>query len=104
MSLNFLTCQDLHRNDSGTEYDGEKAYRKICCIEVERSWSGNLGQPYKKIGKSSMVITRKIRKNHHCLNNTGTMEFEGSGEGRGDLDWSFEDLRQCGEDRKKQRR
>ncbi|KAJ9152449.1 hypothetical protein P3X46_026014 [Hevea brasiliensis] len=105
MSLNCLTCQDLQRNNSGTEYDQESIYRNLCCIKVERSWSGNLSPPpYEKIGKSSMTITRKIKKNHRRLNSTGAIAFKESGEPKlmrssgMRRDWSFEDLGQCGKD------
>ncbi|XP_012076249.1 uncharacterized protein LOC105637409 [Jatropha curcas] len=111
MSLNCLACQNMQRNNSGTEYDRETTSEKLCCLPVERSWSGNLGSPtYEKIGKSSMPIAKKIKKEHRRLNSTGILGFKGidepklvrsSGMRR---DWSFEDLKERDEERKERRR
>ncbi|EEF42419.1 uncharacterized protein LOC8284597 [Ricinus communis] len=110
MSLNCLTCRDLQRNNSGTEYDQEGHDRRICCIKVERSWSGNLTPPpYEQVGKgNSAVAARKIKKDHRRLKSMGAIAFKGTDEPKlirssgMRRDWSFEDLRQRGDQDRKE--
>lgn len=112
MSLNCLiTCQETQRTNSDKDIVHEKRYGKICCINIERSWSGNLSpQPYEKIRSGSMMIaTKKVKKGHCRLNSTGAVAFEGSGGPRlvrscgMRRDWSFEDLREREKKRKGER-
>ncbi|XP_038725797.1 uncharacterized protein LOC120016898 [Tripterygium wilfordii] len=111
MSLNCLTCQSSQRTNSEQEYCNRgKQCKKIFCIKVDRSWSGNLNpQPYKQIRSGSKVVAaQKMRNCHRRLNSTGAVIFEGSGAEPRLVrscgmrrDWSFEDLRQRRKEMKK---
>ncbi|KAL5791436.1 hypothetical protein ACOSP7_000030 [Xanthoceras sorbifolium] len=100
MSLNCLTCQTLQRTDSEKEY-GHEIYRTLCCIKVERSWSGNLTPPpppaYEQMRNGSMVATKNRKKSCRRLHSTGAV-YDGTDEPRlvrsagMRRDWSFEDL------------
>lgn len=106
MTLNCLTCQSLQRTNSDKEYGNGGPIKKLCCIKVERSWSGNLTPPpYEQIrngAHGSMVVTakKKVKKNHRRLNSTGAVAFTTNTEPKlvrsvgMRRDWSFEDLRQ----------
>ncbi|KAF5729705.1 hypothetical protein HS088_TW20G00069 [Tripterygium wilfordii] len=104
MSLNCLTFQSLQRTNSEQERCNHgKQCKKICCIKVNRSWSGNLSpQPYEQIRSGSKVVAaKKMRNCHRRLTSTGAVMFEGSGaeprlvrSSGMRRDWSFEDLRQ----------
>ncbi|MCL7049855.1 hypothetical protein MKW94_002726 [Papaver nudicaule] len=83
---------------------------KLCCIGVDRSWSGNLTPPpYEQIGNGSSVPTSKGRRGHHRrIHSTGILAFEGRNGESGEprlmrscgmrRDWSFENLRQIMEE------
>ncbi|KAK6947424.1 hypothetical protein RJ641_000897 [Dillenia turbinata] len=102
MSLNCLTCQGLPRTDSDRHYR-EETSSTLCCIKVERSWSGNLSpQPYEQIRKASFYaeeMKEEKAPRHRRLLTTGDIAFEETGEPRlirssgMRRDWSFEDLR-----------
>lgn len=114
MSLNCLTCQVLQRTDSsGSERDhnygkAKKACnRKLCCVNVDRSWSGNLTPPpyYEQIEKSAPLLGEHEKKKaaaknagHRRLFSTGGVAYEGSTEPKlvrsagMRRDWSFENL------------
>ncbi|PRQ18770.1 hypothetical protein RchiOBHm_Chr7g0209741 [Rosa chinensis] len=114
MSLNCLTCQVLQRTDSsGSErnYKQGKARkacnRKLCCVNMDRSWSGNLTPPpyYETIDRSAPLLGEngKKKKNaqkagHRRLCSTGGVAYEGSTEPKlvrsagMRRDWSFENL------------
>lgn len=114
MSLSCLTCQVLQRtNSSGSErsYKHRKAQkacnRKLCCVNMDRSWSGNLTPPpyYEKIDRSAPLLGEldKKKKNekkagHRRLCSTGGVAYEGSAEPKlvrsagMRRDWSFENL------------
>ena len=102
MSLNCLSCQDSQRSASEREcLQGKPHKKKLGCITVERSWSGNLSPPSRgQMGrKSTAVATRKmIKKEPHRLNSAGGVTFKGCEEPRlvrssgMRRDWSFEDL------------
>ncbi|KAJ4728682.1 putative Plant/MZA15-19 protein [Melia azedarach] len=111
MNLNCLACQNLQRTNSDKDYghEGHHHLRKLCCLKVERSWSGNLAPPpYEQISKGSRVVAaKKVKKSHRRINSTGAVAFE-SNNSEPKLvrsvgmrrDWSFEDLRQRNENRK----
>ncbi|KAJ6933134.1 hypothetical protein NC651_008527 [Populus alba x Populus x berolinensis] len=106
MSLNCLTCQDLQRSDSERENLQGKTHKnnKLCCIKVERSWSGKLSPPsYGQLGRNSTVFSarRVIKKEPRRLNIAGGVTFKGCDEPKlarssgMRRDWSFEDLRKA---------
>ncbi|KAJ7953458.1 putative Plant/MZA15-19 protein [Quillaja saponaria] len=104
MSLNCLTCQSIQRTDSERRGDYGKEYslRKLFCVQMERSWSGNMSPPsYEQIRSGAVeVVKKKIRRGgHRRIHSTGTVAFERDTEPRlvrscgMRRDWSFENLR-----------
>lgn len=108
MSLNCLNCSQVRRTNSDHACErkhGEvRNCKKICCVEVDRSWPGNLApQPYEQIcvKNATMLVAKKkvVRPGHRRLYTTGAAAFEGAAEPRlvrssgMRRDWSFEDLR-----------
>ncbi|KAF3449444.1 hypothetical protein FNV43_RR10172 [Rhamnella rubrinervis] len=117
MSLNCLTCSQVQRTNSDQACDRkhgkDRNCKKICCVQVDRSWSGNLAPPpYEHIfvKNASMLVAKKkvVKAGHRRLYSTGAVTFEGTAEPRlvrssgMRRDWSFEDLRP-GRDEKKGR-
>ena len=107
MSLNCLTCQQMQRSDSERQCSHEKPCRKLCCVKIDRSWSGNISPPpYEQInisksGPVAIGVIKKKKKEHRRLNSAGSIAFKGNhGEPRlvrssgMRRDWSFENLRQ----------
>ncbi|XP_030533487.1 uncharacterized protein LOC115743039 [Rhodamnia argentea] len=121
MSLNCLTCQAQRRVDLDLDYgcvDHEEP-RHLCCVMVDRNWSGPLASPSyeKKISRSGLLgpRTKKAKKGQRRLWGTGASSFgdkpmAGSGEARlvrssgMRRDWSFEDLRKRRDEKSKSRR
>ncbi|OVA02946.1 hypothetical protein BVC80_9095g153 [Macleaya cordata] len=105
MSISCLNCQTSKRSDREPDCG-----LRLCCIGVDRSWSGNLTPPpYEQIGNGSSVgVTSKGRKGHRRIHSTGVLAFEGRSGDSGEprllrscgmrRDWSFENLRQIREE------
>ncbi|KAL3737804.1 hypothetical protein ACJRO7_019344 [Eucalyptus globulus] len=126
MSLNCLTCQAQRKEDTELEYGciDEEGPRSLCCVLVDRNWSGPLVTPpapttpyYEHRSRSGPLGLRKkkAKKGHRRLWGTtasslGEKPIAGSGEARlvrssgMRRDWSFEDLRKMRDGKSKNRR
>ncbi|KAI6707519.1 hypothetical protein NL676_010481 [Syzygium grande] len=121
MSLNCLTCQAQRREDLDLDYgciDEEEGPHNLCCVIVDRNWSGPLATPsYEHISRSGPLglHMKKVKKGHRRLWGTAASSFRkkpmaGSGEARlvrssgMRRDWSFEDLRKMRDGKSKNRR
>nr|DAD24050.1 TPA_asm: hypothetical protein HUJ06_025513 [Nelumbo nucifera] len=108
MSLCCLSGEGSTMTEPDSEFVHEqvKPRFRLCCIGVERSWSGSLTPPpYNKIMRSESPTEMKNnrKKGHRRIHSTGAVAFgmeTGTGEPRllrsGGMrrDWSFEDLTQ----------
>ncbi|KAJ7943821.1 putative Plant/MZA15-19 protein [Quillaja saponaria] len=109
MTLSCFTCKTLQRTDSerGRDYGKENSLRKSC-LQIERSWSGNITPPYEQTKSGAIAVAKKkINKcGHRRIHSTGTVSFERNTEPRLGRscgmrrDWSFEDLRKKGKNKK----
>ncbi|KAF8027205.1 hypothetical protein BT93_E0194 [Corymbia citriodora subsp. variegata] len=120
MSLNCLTCQAQRKEDRELDHGcvDEEGPSNLCCVLVDRNWSGPLAPPtYEHISRSAPLGVRKkkVKKVRRQLcgiaaSSLGEKPMAGTGEARlvrssgMRRDWSFEDLRKMREGKSKNRR
>lgn len=120
MSLNCLTCQAQRRENLDLDCGciKEEGPYNLCCVMVDRNWSGPLASPsYEHISRSGPLglRTKKAKKGHRRLrsiaaSSVGEKPQAGTGEARlvrssgMRRDWSFENLRKRMDGNTKERR